>query len=251
MFRRRRRPRLIWMPTIGTEQDNVTSFSDSPSGRAFSLLGISGNSGAVRATTELTFDNPPEQSIEALGGVSGTLVNAFGMAQWELQSWRLRRIVGKMFAGCALEDVQEPAPTVAALFTAGVIVRRVHDDTGTPALSAQDREPQVLQTIRDPWIWRRQWILSSGAASSSGIQEAYGVFPRTTAGYGSVQDGPHLDQKCNRIIGPQERLFLEVSATGLPVPHNGSTGNVEVHGYFDYRLLGSLMKSSNRRNASR
>lgn len=255
-MRRRRKQRLTWFPTLGTQQDAVIgTFGDNPSGRAFSLLGIATTGPAVTAETELTFDEPSDTQVEFLGLVNPSLLNTMGLSAWEMNSWRLRRIVGKMFAGCTINDNQEPTPAPAALFTAGIIVRSVDDETGTPEIGGAAANPANLRNIRDPWIWRRQWILSSAFSGqgTSGVVDAFLSFPRTTADYGSVMDGPHLDQKCNRVIGPQERLILNVSAVALPIPHNSApTGNnIEVHGYFDYRLLGSLMRSTNRRNASR
>lgn len=247
---RRRRSRPLWFPNIGTELDSQTSFDISPAGRFFSILNINTALPSQTISTVLTFDQPSDVAFEAMGGVNPALADAMLLAQWESQSWRLRRVVGKFFAGAANEDTQANGPTV--LLTAGIIVRTVDSSTGIPVLSAADQAVDTTDAIRDPWLWRRQWVLSPQfAGQDSGVTDALRAFPRTTADYGSVQDGPHLDQKTNRVIGPQERLILNITATMLPLPVPSITAKSEVHGYFDYRLLGFLMKSSNRRNASR
>lgn len=251
MRRFRRRAKLFWMPNVGTELDGNTTFDDSPSGRFFSIINLNAGNPSSTIETELTFDQPAERGVTELGLVNPLLIDAMTMADWQGTAWRLRRCVGKMFAGASLEDQQVTGPP-AVLFTAGLIVRTIEVDSGLSPLPVGDRDPKNLSNIRDPWIWRRQWVLSTTTPGlAAGVTDVLEQFPRTTANYGSVQDGPHVDAKTNRVIGPQERLFLTLNGTILPLPTVTTVGRCEIHGYFDYRLLGTTFKASNRRNASR
>lgn len=66
----------------------------------------------------------------------------------------------------------------------------------------------------------------------------------------SVREGTFVDQKTARIVGPDERLFMNVQVTTL----NGS-GGVDLTGiqlYWNLRFVASLKTNlGNRRNASR
>lgn len=252
MYRRRRKQRVQWMPPIGTELNATTSFDRSPSGRAFTFTGIGPGNPSATIETALTFDQPTILGLEQLGSINPGLIDAVTLSDWEMQSWRLRRIVGKMFIGASADD-QQTTPPPALLLTAGIIVRTIDASNGNPVLSIGDQAVDTIDANQDPWVWRRQWILSTALPQGlSGDNDAVGEFPRTTAGYGSVQDGPHVDQKTNRVIGPQERLILNITCTMLPLPNPaGFTDTGHAFGYFDYRLLGGIMKASNRRNASR
>jgi hypothetical protein len=251
-MRRRRKQRLQWFPTIGTELDQNTSFGQSPAGRAFSVSGIGPGAPSKTIFTPLTFDQPTIFEAEAEGGVNPNLINAMSLADWQMQAWRLKRIVGKIFIGATLDDTAANG-VFGLLVTAGFIVRNVDSETGDPRSSTIDQAVDSLQNIQDPWIWRRQWILSTRLAQQiSGDSDAVANFPRTTAGYGSVLDGPHIDAKTNRVIGPEERLFFNVTVTVQPTPSVAGFQDVgHVYGYLDYRLLGGIQRATNRRNASR
>jgi len=66
-------------------------------------------------------------------------------------------------------------------------------------------------------------------------------------------DGPHVDQKTARIVGPEERLYLDVTATVLSQV-SSTTNEVPftLACITDLRILGTLRTNAgNRRNASR
>lgn len=254
-FRRRRQRRLTWFPPIGTERNASEALDQAPSGRFFTInvqSSAAGVGGHSTIQTPLTFDQSAEQEALALATVNPTLLNAMSLADFEQQSWRLRRVVGKLFAGCANDDQQAQGPP-AVLFSAGLMVRTVDEENGVPLSPLPEQHVDSIGSNRDPWIWRREWILASSfpGGGTSGVTDALLSFPRTTADYGSIQDGSHIDQKTNRIIGPNERLILTLTGTALPLPNPDNTNQAVITGYFDYRLLGSVMKASNRRNASR
>lgn len=86
-----------------------------------------------------------------------------------------------------------------------------------------------------------------------GPDDAFSVLPATNFGNSgaSALDSGHIDQKTARIVGPEERLFLDVSVTALAqeLENNGITF---IDCAFEMRVLASIKSGSgNRRNASR
>lgn len=180
----------------------------------------------------------------------------------------MMRIVGKLFAerkNFAFSGSQDD-PDPAVLFGAGFFVARANDlsvggGSGTPIGSATIQErrdhysPLDTDTVREPWIWRRTWILGlSGRAprSSTAVGPDFPTatiftahWPASTGLYGSVMDGPHIDSKVKRRIGQDDRLWFAISATPYPLGQNTS-GNLNVEGYLDYRLFGALRKARSR-----
>lgn len=171
------------------------------------------------------------------------------LSDFEGSAYRLRRIVGKLWVGVEVEQFT----TQPSLFvvTAGFIILRV-DTSGNPLSSGNNYHPQILDSERDPWIWRRSWLLRNNIVRDNAFTN-FGGFnrdvPSFNGAYGSVADGPHVDAKTARIVSDEERLFLVVGFTTLD-------GAQETSGIVtwlaDLRVLASMKTSSgNRRNASR
>lgn len=259
---RRRRTRGTWFPTIGTSIATPDEQGDDVlNGRSFNMS-FSGSSGQpvgiFTILTPLTFDQPFEgdfltQDTDSLSDIIGS-------------EYILQRIVGKIFItrvhDFADGDEQDRAP--AFLVGAGFFVARANDESvgggaDTPIGSATEPErrdnysPLDVDTVREPWIWRRTWILGAGgiptgAAFDPTLPNVAYNFPASTTGYGSVLDGPHIDSKVKRRVTQDNRLFLAVSATPFPIdsPIPGGAGSqLSVGGYLDYRIFGSLRKAKN------
>jgi len=181
-------------------------------------------------------------------------------------SYRLRRLVGKIYAHWLRADTDDQVETAPIVdFASGFMVCRTND-LGTPTTDFSTVNPLHQDSANDPWIWRRRWLLG-GSPASAGINYAGAVglahqaaqkWPQTTAGYGSVADGPHFDAKTARVIGGEQRLFwvnaartlgATLASPGIPGPSNLP---VFLHILLDVRALASLrFGSGNRRNASR
>lgn len=238
-FRRRRRfkPRVQWMLPLGTDPASGDEFPQWPAAQYDCGLTIVGRD-PTTVVQALTWDYPPEESILANQIVS--------LADLESSAWRLRRIVGKIFVGCSTPGL---APAFAV--TVGFIVLKVNEDDGTPLRAADTTAyaPDTVSANRDPWIWRRAWVLGHGPVTGGVYNAGINSLPNDNTKYGSVADGPHIDAKTNRRIGPEERLFMVLTARNWCNP--SEQGNNEMFWYLDYRLLGSTMKASNRGNASR
>lgn len=239
---RRRKPTVAWLPHTPHDESEIQGWIQGTNNNNFTP-------GDINTTIHsLTVDYPAEAIRSATEHPT--------MADYEASGYRLRRVVGKIFVGVR-QDIGAVGPPAAdyptnVLVGAGFMVLRVDTGTGAPLAIANPNSysPLWLDNQRDPWIWRRTWLLtnefgSSQGASPLGLSQA----PTFNGDYGSVQDGPHIDQKTARRIGPEERLFFILSTVNVGDAAE-STGTTEW--ILDYRLLGSPLKvMGNRRNASR
>lgn len=259
---KRRSRKYTWFPVIEQQsQPEGQEQYDNTAGIQFDLVV---NQGTDIHILPVTFDSPSEPSDFAASD-HGVLAGMLG------QEYFLRRLVGKVFAEYKGEQVANliPAQPHAALFGAGFFVARASDSevagvggadspigVSTSQEVIENYSPLSGSTIREPWIWRRTWILSNkgqrdiqSAQSSTGDRNfAIGTgFPDTTAGYGSVMDGPHLDAKTGRLVRSDERLWFVVAARHWPLNDldtNFASG--EINGFLDLRILGALRRARNR-----
>lgn len=253
---RKRRTRGTWLPVIGT---NIGESTSTAAGRAFALnvggAPINGT-GIITAITPLTFDVPIEGDSAVLGDSS--LADIIG------SEYVLQRIVGKVFAErISGIDGNDDDPNPAVLFSAGFFVARANDDQvgggeDTPIGSATEAErtdnysPLDADTSREPWIWRRTWILGAAGsipsvpfpAGTGPLINAVRNYPASTALYGSVADGPHIDSRVKRRVSQDNRLFFAVSSCTFPIDSEPvAPVPIIVSGFLDYRLFGSLRKA--------
>jgi len=263
-MRRRRRARPLWFPPLGAGF-TVNEVQDFTGGSTFQVP-VKANGEITSAFLPVTFDVGQENElVQSAQGGNITLADLMSSA------WRLRRMVGNVFATYQVtgEAALDPAGNTpaAGLFSVGAMVL-AQDASGAPA-NADFPAGVRRDDYTDPWIWRRTWILGYGQKvlrqntsppNLYGIRDSFAAladeeacfanFPRSNTDYGYLAGGPHIDQKTNRVIGPEERLFLLFSTKALPLATVYTTDNF-ITGYFEFRLLGGLAKASNRRNASR
>jgi len=254
-MRRRRRFRGTWLPNLGS----FVSDTDNSAGRRLSV-DVAANGNTTVGVIPLVLDHPQEPDL---------LPQDAGLNDFVGNEYVIRRIVGKVFVqlntfgldGNTLYD----RPVVV---TAGLFIARASDDSDAGAgdlpiggLGAlvNNYRPDNVNTIREPWIWRRQWVLGDPGAqifateSTDGLQPAtlrsWG-WPSTNAHYGSIQDGPHLDAKTRRRVTSDDRLWFAVEARNFP---EGTTAAAvdpvpSVLAKIDYRVFGALRKARNRGN---
>lgn len=259
-FRRgkRRRPAVNWLPVPGTALSATAEHR--LNGFPFTIDvpqdDTGGDGGIITVLFSLVRDNPGEQRL-----LSSVAAGVLPSLRDEIQgsNYRLRRVVGKLFLACQQDTgVDQNFRPNAALIGAGFIVLKCDPETGEPLDATEPGEYSPLEAfnIPDPWIWRRTWILGNSLKTTSGASptaaQVWCEFPHSNAEYGSVQDGPHIDQKTGRVIGPDERLFFVVSAHRLPHEVDYQLP-LFVNGYLDYRLVASFSNrvSSNRGRSSR
>jgi len=249
--RRRRRPLVQWLPVFG---DGGNETNEQAIGIRTEIQ-LSGNPAETRVdAVGLTFDyTDSAETAQAAGDDNRTLRDLVSGS-----AYRLRRIVGKIFAAWYNNSGDSLANRPDAIdYACGFIVVKT-DDNGNPYTDFEEVHPLSQDSADDPWIWRRRWFfgtLKQGDTPGGNPDKAWGgSFPSSTALYGSVADGPHIDQKTARVIGRQERLFFVQAARSFATFGAGTFSQPGgLITYLDYRLLGSLMSTTtgNRRNASR
>lgn len=258
MYRRRRKPRVVWLPVPGTLYN--------AHGSATVLDPPTTNPNPIEFKFDLDVDTPvvvnapmvvDQPTPELLTG-GASLVTYQGQSLNLSTNWgyRLRRIVGDIFVAGQNANDQAVAPA-GAFLTAGIMVRRVDEATG---LMVSDGQPNSIQNVPDPWIWRRSWLLGIHGdvqeATRPTSHDFLNAFPNSNAEYGTKWHTA-VDQKTARRIGPDERLFFSIGGYCVPFNRtimggNGVDGAPSIYFVFDYRVLGTLsLNSGNRRNASR
>lgn len=255
MQRRRRKPRVVWLPQSTVGQ---TDFATTQISTWHSTSIVAGN------------------TIGDVAGVEVPLVNDFGipnienpatsLADIESSGYRLRRIVGNLYILAAGQT--EGNQNVYGV-TAGIIVRRSTQGTGgsqAATVGFDQIRPDCVHNQLDPWVWRRTWVLQDQQQVST-FEEVLGgaddiiqtgnslntsMLPGANFGwqYPGPTQGPNVDQKTARIIGQEERLFLDVSVTTFVVQEAVATHSLAL--FWDFRVLGSMRSmAGNRRNAVR
>lgn len=258
---RRRKQRGLWLPVYGNQTNSA--LTDNAIG-AKGVLSVDGTGQIFWDAFAVTFDYT-ESAYNAQAGNLGGLPTLRDIVDGN--EWSLRRIVGKFFCGMGQTFTGDYTYQIPAVeLAAGYLVCKT-DEEGDATTDFDEVNPLVQESAEDPWIWRRKWILTLGKAGvtpvpGTGTAERYwfeaiqAVGLPSTANYNSVADGPHIDQKTNRRIHRQERLYF-VLASRVWNPLSGTNvfdaaAPVDLWYNLDHRLFGSLGSTrGNRKNASR
>jgi len=257
----RRRPSVVWLPIFGTDfSDGEGQYANAPGLNG--TIAVPNDGTFVQDVQPVTFDYTDSATAEEDDQARSLQDLTAG------NEWRLRRVVGKFHAAACTEAVSGTELPTIDLAAAFIVLKT--DDSGNPERSAAfyaKEGPLAQDGAENPWIWRRRWILTpwnesvtydasntsgnilSALAAINATLRGNGRWPSTTAGYHSVADGPHIDQKTARRIGRQERLYFWLTARAQD---NSDAVAATINYQLDYRLLGSLRGAKgNRRNASR
>lgn len=241
---RRNKPRVVWLPT--TNSFSVDTDGNPP--RSMWQFASASNSAITDVTGgNVTFEIPVVQD----GALSGPLAETSTLSDIENSGYRLRRIVGKIYVFIGQTTIGTTQDPVLFGVTAGLIIRRTDPGTGgslAANVGSEEISPADIENSMDPWIWRRSWILGDNAPVA-GVPQNNAQTQNFGAPYPGALEGPHVDQKTARIVGPEERLMLDISTTTLVA---GSANGGPTLVVTDLRVLASMrMSSGNRRNASR
>lgn len=255
MARRRRRRRVTWLPNLGTNSEQIAS--DLPGRQIIQTVLATGASNAV--VTPITFDAPQETTEIAQGTALSDIIGS---------EYIIERIVGNIFHNLATADV--PQNNFAVLVTSGFFVARadndaVDDPIGSPTLAEllQEYSPSFVNNIREPWMFRRTWMLGSGpvpvldagatqgsvpTAADGGGQSPGSTtrtsFPSSNVYYGTAVGGPFFDIASKRHVSQDDRLFYIQSCQTHPIDTT-FTGAVTLVTHIDYRILGQIVKARN------
>lgn len=255
-FRRRRKPRVQWLPEPGTQlvQNGVDPLAVFGNPAAIEFLLVSAPGVPTTVAAPLVTDNPVS---ETFAGSTVAVLQKAGLNQTEAFGYKLIRIVGDIFIGVSQNNTQAAKPP-GLLAQAGLIIRRVDED-GHPTAAAQEQDVGALNNVADPWIWQRNWVLNPlepQVVSGERALSALTRFPATNVGYGTKHHIA-IDQKTARRVGPEERLFFNMTIWQLPLDQSdiGGVNSDDVLNCYvvlPYRVLGTVYTNSgNRRNASR
>lgn len=260
MARRMRRRRGTWFPNLGTSGPGEgADVDDDDYGLWFRFVLPQVTAGGIFNTQNLivplTFDQIEEDNLD----VTERLANIIG------SEYTLRRVVGNLFIGRENGIDTAAGSYAGVLVTAGLFVARQEDESvnpdipigsATPPGGRENYGPSQAATIREPWLWRRRWILGRGSiphqTSPNAMDPLFG-FPATNVGYNGALTSSYIDQKTIRRVGQDDRLFLSVDVRGLGTnwltPFTANAATVEqtnVVGHLEYRLFGSLRKARQR-----
>lgn len=238
---RRKRPRVVWIPATNANTLDTTNLRAGYQSFVLNLTGTVQGS-EVTGVIPLVLDGQSDDPLNP----------STSLSDLESSSYRLRRIVGKIFIAARQAATGGPPE---AIVTAGMIVLRSDALTGLPLdANLQNYSLAEIANWDDPWIWRRSWVLRnilSSAAANTIFGSASTAMSTNFVQLGGNSDGPHVDQKTARIVGTEERLFLCVTAMAIDGGANAQDA-LDLEVLTDLRVLGSLrMNQGNRRNASR
>lgn len=239
--RKRRRRTVVWHVNQGYSSAETAGTPNYLIGGAYTPTGGYYSAGSQGATSlyRMVEDYPAE-------AISGSVQT--GDDKLRGSGYHLLRIVGKLFVAC--NQFAEDAPPVV-LVGAGLIVANSDETSGIPLQAATPAKysPLLKPNERAPWIWRREWVLGNLSSSSNTGDWFYA--PQTNMEYGSVMDGPHVDAKTHRKLGPRESLLFCFSVQ-QPQDYPFANAAIGARFIFNYRTLVVPMSApmSNRYNAS-
>lgn len=253
-MRRRNKPRVVWLPPTGA--NSIDAAGQSCWNFVSVALPTPDSAGATGVIeVPIVQDGTPSDPLNATSS----------LADIELSGYRLRRIVGKLYVFIGQTSNTADNEDIYGV-TAGLIIRRTDPSSGgslaaaaSAATNFTEIDPGEITNSMDPWIWRRSWLLSNGPFPTTPSGNlTNGVFvggihrgPATNYGaqYPGPTEGPHIDQKTARIVGPEERLFLDISAQNIL---GGSASPTSLVIIYEFRVLASMRANiGNRRNAVR
>lgn len=258
---RRRRSQGTWLPVLGTEA-TIAEDTIERTTRTVSIDLVAAEIFPLTVVTPVIFDDPSEANDVSDESTLSDLVG---------NEYLLKRIVGKVWVQpfwripltedfASEYDDQINAVVVAAGFfiaRAADGAAGVNSPIGGAGVWRTDYNPLSRNQCREPWIWRRSWLLGNPArrmynqgqlASPTGAPLNLNVFdnaPANNSEFGSVLDGPHIDSKSKRRVGADDRLWFAMAATSFPPSTTQATG-VNITGTFDVRVFGALRKAQQR-----
>lgn len=244
--RRKRKTRYTWLPIVPgfewTDKGNscVNRF----------ILDIPTDGSVIAGAVPVLEDQPQDP---------GT---AEGIGEQVGNEYLLKRIVGKLFLSTtyAATTTPEQKNYRPIIVTAGFFVARADPTNFSGPIGAAEGpglySPLEANLTRQPWIWRRSWMLGPGGFNFNGVNPVDQVVPQGLDGQlswplnnytGSVLDGPHIDAKTARRIRLEERLWFGIAAASA-----STIGFTDVAAFvnvdLEARYLGAMRRPRGRSN---
>lgn len=206
-------------------------------------------------TFPLTFDQPVEQQQN--------LSNASKLSDFIGEGYVLQRIVGNVF----VTVLQEPNNIGGAIgpggckVTCGMFVARadsanpevpIGDDSFVDAEDIEAYSPDDPDNVREPWLWRRTWLLGITGQQVTAVGTplnpifATRALPPNNMAYPSGMTGPFVDSRVKRRVTGDNRLWFTVVARNWPLGTTGDAGadDLTINGHIDFRIFGHLVKNT-------
>lgn len=256
MARTRRRRRGTWLPNLGTL--GPEGIPDDDDQGVFLQLNIAaGEVDTKTIVVPLTFDLSDEDS---------DLQDETSLSDIIGSEYIIQRIVGSIYVSRQTAiTTNVVADCVKA--SCGLFVARQTDSTidANIPIGANDatelREsysPSNVATVREPWMWRRTWLLGNQAQAALNSNTIVTInanganYPPTNVGYGNYMNGSGVDVRSKRRVRQDERLWFVAAVRAIngfdwvnPFV-NVATANTRTLFHFDYRIFGNLVKAQQR-----
>lgn len=238
MYRRRKRAKYTWLPT-----QFLDAGDQGKSAARSTNLNVTTNNEPSLAIVPILMD-VPEQGTSSLGQDTGGL-----QAVVQSNEYFIRRIVGNFWAALNQNTDGAAVYPSSALLTIGLFIARAEDDSadtfsvpiGATADVFRQYSPNHPDTIREPWIFRRQWILGNSLKTDDPTTS---FFPPTNGAIAGSVSGPHIDIKTMRRVHQTERLWMAMESRAWPIDNNfGLTGEGFIAVTWDFRVLGALRRA--------
>lgn len=251
MRTRRRRKRFTWFPITGTaaQGEGIAPFQ-----QQLIQLNVLPTGAISTISIPVVPDSPTEPAQTALEDSLSDIIGS---------EYVIERICGACFVSVWGRDDDPPGTIFPKLIlvTAGFFVGRSNDaisggdlpigDEGTinGAVAVNSYSGLALNTIREPWMWRRTWLLHTGQGGNAPFTS--GTVASDNRSQTGLNNTSSLDVKSVRRVGNDDRLWFNLSARSLDndILSNEALpttiGDNTVSAVLDYRVLGALRKAKN------
>lgn len=240
---KRKRAKYVWLPGQWYYEDENPN--GTPTNAIPNELPVAANGSPAITFSPIVLDSTLEDTDvnPATGAAAPTNITIADIVQ--SNEYFIKRICGNIW--CVLgQDSSSTIP--GCLVEAGLFVARADSNNdnlpiGSASQPFNGYDPAHPDTIREPWIWRRSWLLAN--SSGSPAQESYNWGPAANYGVydGGLRTGPFVDQKTARRIKSDERLFLAVSARAWPPVAGNYTIGLTLYYTREFRVLGQLRRA--------
>jgi len=254
---RRRRRRVTWLPTNGTNLEIIQGTPDVGVNAFQSTFTHNFNTGYTK--TDLIPLNPFDLPVEPDNVPTSvtpfqTLNDVIG------NEYIVERIVGNCYCACISNDSGSSSNSLKGwLATVGMFVARADDvNPNVPVGDVKSNySPGLLQNTREPWMFRRTWLLNAKVPAYDtnpvnirdlNLAESYNKLPVWNWEYQGLMAGPFFDIRSKRRIRTDERLWLVNQVTGFPMLDEALTGIAQFQFIYDMRMLGALRRARNSSN---
>lgn len=237
-MRTRRRRKYTWFPQLGFQgaqpENDTTVLPITPA--------VVPGSGAL--SDVVIFPIVPDTPKDTPTAGTENLDDFIG------NEYLLKRIVGRVWFAAGFNDSTAPNVILDIAVGIGFFVARADRTaaagaspigTATAVERKENYGPLTLQNTREPWIWRRVWLVSNSTIVAATNAIVPGNYPRNNLD-GSVAEGSHIDAKTARRVGDDDRLFCAIQTVATLV--SGNPGDLQLQDFtMDVRVLGALRKA--------